>query len=261
MSVLDAANAIEALDKAPWGVMILREDRIIWVNARFSETLQISGEKLSGLSLSEPSALSGLTALFDKDSEELALELSNGETRRLRRWRPALLSNGAEVHYFEDVTELLRLEEERDRLQLVVKTLDTKDPETGLLSQNAILQALENQISRSRRYGNLLSVVRLTLAPPLGTEEPQAALRAISQEFNAQLRWADQIGRLDPTTFLLILPETSLNDAEELALKLGHDRVALASRAQGWTLGLAATAWRKGDDARKLLARLHTSPA
>jgi len=260
MSDLDSAIVFDALDKAPWGVMILLDDRITWINTRLAETLHTDWEKLVGLRRADPSVPPGLAALFEKDSEQLALSLSDGKTQQLRRWRQTL-SDGSEAHYFEDITKLLRLEEEHGQLEMLVKALDTKDSETGLLNQNAILHALDSQISRSRRYGNTLSVIRLTLTPPPGAEEPQITLRAISQEFNAQLRWADQIGRLDSTTFLLILPETSLKDAEELTSKLEHDRVALTSRAEGWTLDLAATDWRQGDDARKLLKRLYTHSA
>lgn len=257
MSDLESAIALDALDKAPWGVLILVENRIAWVNTRLAEMLYTTPQRLIGLTRTDPAVPEGLVALLETDSERLALSLSEGETRQLRRWRQVLSTADAQAHYFEDVTEQARLEEEHEQLQALVKTLDAKDPETGLLNQNAILHALDSQISRSRRYGNRLSVLRLKLTPPPDSEEPQVTLRAISEEFNAQLRWADQIGRLDDSTFLLILPETSLKDAQDLALKLQHERVALASCAEGWTLDLSATDWRQGDDARKLLQRLH----
>lgn len=261
MSDLDSATAIEALEKAPWAVLILREDRIVWVNARLAETLHTSPARLVGLRRGDLATPAGLAALLEKNSEQLSISLSNGETRRLRRWPQALATGGAEAHYFEDITEQLKLEREREQLQALVKTLDTKDPETGLLNKNAILHALDSQISRSRRYGNPLAAIRLTLTPPHNNAEPHITLRAISQEFNAQLRWADQIGRLAPNTFLLILPETSFKDAQELASKLQHERIALASRAAGWTLDFSTAAWLKGDDARKLLERLSAQPA
>jgi GGDEF domain-containing protein len=260
MSDLDSAIALNALDRAPWGVLILVDDRIAWVNARLADMLYTTPEKLVGLTRTDPTIPAGLVALLETQSERLALSLSEGETRQLRRWRQTLSAGGAEAHYFEDITDQIRREEEHEQLQALVKTLDAKDPETGLLNQNAILHALDIQISRSRRYGNRLSVLRLKLTPPPDIKDPELTLRAISEEFNAQLRWADQIGRLDDSTFLLVLPETSLRDAEELALKLQHERVALASRAEGWTLDRSVTDWRQGDDARKLLQRLYHRP-
>lgn len=261
MSDLDSALAFAALDQAPWAVMILVDHRIVWVNSRLAEMLHATPDSLVGLRRDDTVMPSGLGALLEQDSDRLTLSLGDDEARRLRRWRRTLPSGRAEVHFFEDMTEYCWLEEERAQLQELVKSLETKDAETGLLNRSAILQALESQISRSRRYGNPLSVIRLRLTPPADAKNPQITLRAISQEFNAQLRWADQIGRLDQDTLLLILPETSLKDAEELALTLGHDRVALVSRAEGWDLELSATAWCKGDDARKLLARLQNRPS
>lgn len=256
MSDLDSAIAFAALDQAPWGVMILIDQRIVWVNSSLAEMLHTTADRLVGLSRDDAVMPAGLDALFGDDSTQLVLSLDDDEKRWLRRWQRTLSSGEAEVHFLEDITGSFWLEEERARLQALVESLETRDSETGLLNHTAIIQSLESQISRSRRYGNPLSVIRLRLTPPADAKDPQSTLRAISQEFNAQLRWADQIGRLDRATFLLILPETSLKDAEELALKFGHDRVALVSRAEGWTLELSATAWRKGDDARKLLARL-----
>jgi len=258
MTELDPQLARLALGLTPWGVLILRRQKILWANQSLAKMLHTLPEKIIGLT--PASAPPALAALFEEHSEQLTVELNNGETRRLHRERLPLPAVDTEVHYFEDITERLNLEEERERLLTLVKTLDNRDAETGLMNRNAILLALDHQISRSRRYGNPLAAVRLTLEPPHDCEEiHHIPLREISQEFNTQLRWADQIGRLDKTTFLLVLPETSLLDAEYLAETLARDRIALASRAGGWTIGFSTAAWCKGDDARKLIERLTQS--
>jgi GGDEF domain-containing protein len=249
------ANAIpfEAiLAEVPWGVMVLRGERILWANRYLLSLLQTSPDRLIGFG-EVPSHAAGL---LDLDSPEFDLHGPGQPFRRLARHRTDLADSGLSIHSLWDVTEQRVLEAEADALRAQVKLLNTRDPETGLLNEKAILHALESQVTRSRRYGNPLSAIRLALDPPLDDGEHHITLSAISQEFKVQLRWADQIGRLDLTTFLLVLPETNLDDAKALANKLESDRVALASRAEGWKIRLSVASWKKGDDARKLLNRL-----
>lgn len=254
---LDCESAWTVLDLAPIGIALIQERRILWINRAFAASLHCEPESLRGMNLDALPA--GLVALVDGDGGEPSLTLPDGSNLRLRRWSSAVPGKDVVAYFFEDITGLRTLEAERDHLKVLVATLETRDPETGMKNRNAILQAVENQISRSRRYSNPLSVIRITLSSPPNVTDPQRTLREISQEFNSQLRWADEIGRLDQENILLVLPETPLRDALDLAAKLQHDRIALASRAQGWTMAFAATDWRPGDDARKLLARLDSS--
>ncbi|HYE34684.1 GGDEF domain-containing protein [Methylocaldum sp.] len=242
----------EALDQAPIGVAIMRDRRVLWVNERLARWFDTAKDQLVGL-VPETAENIGLAALFAED-DTLCITRC-GEQSWLRRERTAL-ADGMDAHFFEDVTERVRIEQDRSHLQELVATLHTKDPDTGLLNRNAILQALEGHVSRSRRYGNALSVIRVTLESPKGAAVPESTLREIAQEFNAQLRWSDQIGRLDATTFLLILPETVRTDAEVLATKLGGERVAVAD-AEIWRIDSTVASWQKGDDVRKLLQRLY----
>jgi GGDEF domain-containing protein len=245
----------EAMDWAPLGLLVVRGGRILWANSCLAGWLGCGREALVGLGGEEAGRL-GLAGLFDGGEELLSYRA--GLEIRLRR-RRVPLPDGSEAHYFEDIGERSKLARERDHFRELAQALETKDAETGLLNCRAILQALENHASRSRRYGNPLSLIRLSVKSPLGKHDP-GVLKGIAQELNAELRWADQIGRLDATSFLAILPETFLGDAEALAAKLGHDRLARA-KAEGWTVAVSATAWRAGDDARKMLRRLAPKPA
>jgi len=230
----------EALDRAPMGVAIVRDRQILWVNDRLAQWFDMAKNPLAG------------AALFGGD-DRLCIARPAGPLW-LRRERGAL-ADGLEAYFFEDVTEQVRIEQDCARLQERVSVLNTKDVDTGLLNRNAILQALERHVSRSRRYGNALSVVRVTLEAPHGAAA-ETALREFARELNAQLRWADQVGRLDETSFLLILPETGRADAEALAIKLGDERLALAGTAMR-RIDCAVASWQKGDDARKLMLRVY----
>lgn len=254
MSEPDPSLAALTLSQAPLGVMLVQGPRIAWANETLAKALKTSAATMTGLEI-EAAKQNGLGVLFDERSPHLELKLPDGSIQHWQRLRQPL-PGGAEAHFFMDVTRQFELEAELLALQEQLKALDTRDGETGLMSSNAILQALDAQITRSRRYGNPLSAIRLNLTPPANLAKHHTALRIISQEFKMQLRWADLIGRLDDDNFLLVLPETPLKDAESLAQKLGHDRIALTSRAEGWSITFTCAEWRKGDDTRKLLKRL-----
>lgn len=236
-------------DYAPLGVVVSQWGRIVRVNERIADWLDEHPMDFAGRGETD-SRVSGLLG----DAETVHIQGPDGVMVLLRE--RVELANDLRIDFFSDISYQLKLESERDHYRQLAEILDTKDSETGLLNRNAIVGALEHQVSRSRRYGNALSVIRLRLRPP-----EQAAdaiwLKEISQELNAELRWADQIGRLDDDALLLILPETGGADAEALAAKLGHDRVALA-RDQGWGVEFRVATWQTGDDARKLLQRLQT---
>lgn len=230
----------EALDRAPMGVAIMRERRILWINERLAGWFDLVRNRILGS--------------LPKAAEDIGLAVLFGEHDRICVTRPAgaiwlqreraLLADGLEACFFMDVTEEVRIEAERGRLQALVNALTTRDPETGVLNRNAVLQALDGHVSRSRRYGNALSVIRVSLQPRHDAALKETALRDIVQEFNSQLRWTDQIGRLDETTFLLVLPETPGTHAESLAARFGRERMPLLGTG-AWRIDCAVTSWQR----------------
>lgn len=245
-------SAHDLLDMAPVGAMILREGRILWVNHRLAEWLGGVKEPLSGLDQKAAERL-GLAGLFEAGDGVASIFTDDGGEFCFRR-QYVVLADGSEAFFFENLAERRDLEQERDRFRHLAQELEVKDPETGLLNRRAILQALELQVSRSRRYGNPLSLIRLVLKPPEEPPDP-SSLKAFAMELKAELRWADQIGRLDKSSLLLILPETPEIGAEMLAAKLGYERAAPVGGGK-WRIESVVDAWQSGDDTRKLLRRL-----
>lgn len=250
---LEHSLALEVLEKSPIGVLILEGKRIKWVNEGFAQALHVSKQELIGLKADQ--AEHTLFAPLFEESEQLCLTESGGETYWLKRHTIPSGEN-ISIHFFNDITESVRLEKSCEKLKGEVQALNNHDAITGLLNKKATLLALEQQVSRSRRYGNPLSLIRLTVEAEATVEPDRLAetLRMISQGLKDKLRWADQIGMLDPMTFLIILPETLLDNAKDLAAKLVDDRTTL--KAFDWKIRFGATAWQKGDDPRKLLHRL-----
>jgi diguanylate cyclase (GGDEF)-like protein len=164
-----------------------------------------------------------------------------------------------QLHCYQDVTAQRQLEIDNRQLREALNDLQLNDPLTGLPNERALSQALNQQVSRSRRYDNPLSTMLIHVPAPSAGEHSDVTLQALARLLRDRLRWVDQLGRWREDAFLAILPETSEADAQQLADKI-HASLAEASgdadhplASVSVSFGLAA--WRKGDDARTLLRR------
>ena len=76
------------------------------------------------------------------------------------------------------------------------------DSLTGMPNKQAILNALEPQVSRSRRYDNILSLIIVqltnleTLRSQIGNEQTNELIVACSHMLNDQVRWADMTNHI-----------------------------------------------------------------
>ncbi len=177
------------------------------------------------------------------------------------------LDDGSMVQYFTDATPVKYLMQQRQQLQNIVEELTVTDAETGMPNRRALFNNLESQVSRSRRYGNPLSVLLLQLsnlaqfAQQHEAHDNKPLLIAIRNMLNDQLRWADTIGRLAENEFLLILPETDLASTRKLAelIQSRLERLVIEGQEETDSFRIAArlgiAAWRKGDDSELLLLR------
>ncbi|NJD08205.1 MAG: GGDEF domain-containing protein [Methylococcaceae bacterium] len=251
VSELDA-QVLEACLSAPWPVLVRDGDgSAFWINRCLARIVGIGCGVLEAGHI-ERIAGSDYGALLHWEAQCVTV----GSGRIWERTRVVLGKTGWEAHYFGDVTEQESLRRELASLENQVRMLEVKDAESGLLNRHAIFHAVDAQLSRSRRYGNPLAVVLLRLTPPRAVRDSGLNLRALSEELNSRLRWADQIGRLDACSFLLVLPETTGAEAASLATRLTGDRVGVIVREAGLKLDALITDWQRGDDARKLLQRL-----
>lgn len=228
------------LDQAPLGVLVVEQGQIAWINQTLANLLALSKDDLLGDSLAD----SRLSQWLD---DSIEFETAGGDQRFFKR-HSTTLSNGFQAHYFLEITDQITLQ---NRLN----DLEVRDPVTGLLNRRAILKELDRQTSRSRRYQNPLSVIRLTLETRVEPTRHQEILKTLSAALKDKLRWADEVGMVDDNTFLLVLPETSLADAKELAVKLLSDRAAFDFNISEGKVRYGVAAWSKGDDLRKLLSR------
>lgn len=263
---LSSGIATEALSNAPIGVLILdKTGHVTWLNHALEELLSIRGDQLIGRS--ETTVDPYWRNLIFAPEQTLLLEATATRPERwLQIWRSTLRNTGGALHYYADITDLQNIREERARLNEELSQHATRDPLTGLPNRQALLQGLEPLVSRSRRYHNPLSVIRLRVGnlPDIEAEygmgTGDAVLTAVAQMLKDQMRWADLIGRFDKDEFLLVLPETDLDATAQLLVKLRQRLAGLSPGAgDGRSISLTGqfgmAGWQLGDDRAKLLRR------
>lgn len=207
---LENVDLSHILKSCPVGIALTDEKRnITWVNDAFENYLGITAEEINNLNLDE--LPENLKALFDSSS---TVHMPANAVRK-EQWfmcqQTTLTSKQHIIHYITDVTPLHILMKESELLQGQLESALAIDQTTGMPNKEALLQNLESQVSRSRRYNNQLSIVimRINDINQFDEATADALLLSISQMLNDQVRWADMVGRLSHDAFLLILPETS----------------------------------------------------
>ncbi len=114
------------------------------------------------------------------------------------------------------------LEEQRAQL----RELATRDGLTGLYNHRELVQRLERELARARRYGRECCVVLLDLDEfksvndRFGHLVGDRALRAVADVLSHTLRGVDTVARYGGEEFALILPEASKSEGRTTAERL-----------------------------------------
>ena len=97
----------------------------------------------------------------------------------------------------------------RKELEAELQYLSSIDPQTGAMNRLALLQTGATELKRAQRYGRILTVVVFKFQaknPEDSLSDTQ--LKNVVQLTRQNIRSVDYLGRIEDTTFALILPET-----------------------------------------------------
>lgn len=265
---LDKQTLQQIIETSPIGLFLTDNNgKIGWFNPTLEHLLADCNVELNGQT--ENTIRDELKPLF---SEQGVVRIHNeGEPAKHFICTNQPLGNGLQVHFVHDASSMQQLFQEREELKNIIEEMKAVDKLTGMPNNQAIMNALEPQVSRSRRYGNVLSVMiaQITnlddIEKQIGEQQTCELIIACSHMLNDQVRWADMIGHINDHEFLLILPETSEEDTHKL-------KGILADRFAAITVGdmieknitlqtdFGIAQWQKGMDvplfiqsARKLL--------
>ncbi len=123
------------------------------------------------------------------------------------------------------VKNMLKIKDLRDKL----KTLSTTDELTGLHNRKYLLERMDQEISRARRYGTPLSVLLFDLDffkvvnDIYGYEWGDVLLRSIADKLKQLIRKEDIITRYGDEEFVVALPNTSEDNAFLFAERFRKD--------------------------------------
>ena len=148
------------VDSLPAALALVDKDNnIVWVNNSFLRITSLSSTQLIGKNVADTSA--EVQELFTDGHIYLA------PTNRRDAYWMACMSvplDDYRLQYCSDVTQLQGLIEDREGLKTKVAELNPIDQVTGMPNRRSMFQSLEQQASRSRRYGNPLSVMIMRLS-------------------------------------------------------------------------------------------------
>ncbi len=134
-----------------------------------------------------------------------------------------------------------------DRLVVELEHLATHDPLTRTLNRRALLQRFEDELARCQRTGKGPSLMMVDLDhfkainDTYGHQHGDAVLVHFAQCAQAALRRADRLGRYGGEEFIVLLPETSAQDALVVADRI-HAALAVG-HALDCKLSIGLTGW------------------
>lgn len=114
----------------------------------------------------------------------------------------------------------------RKRLENNLKRVSLQDALTGVLNRQAFLSVGENERKRAVLYRRPLSVVTMKLAyfhnpsSNVASSFSDQTLQKVIGLCQKQMPFTDIFGRIDDVEFAVLLPETTIDKAEETALHL-----------------------------------------
>ncbi len=255
---LDKNTLKYIIDTSPIGLFITDSSNTVsWFNPTLGHLLGEYQNNFMGQT--EQGIAEDLKALFSEQGIVRIEHTDNKQANKHFICTKQPLENGLFIHFVHDASSMQQLYQERDELKNIIDEMKSIDTLTGMPNNQAILNALEPQVSRSRRYGNVLSViiVQITnlaeLEKNIGEIQVCELIVACSHMLNDQVRWADMIGHIADHEFLLILPETSEQDTHKLKDILNSRFAAIqvgdmADKNLNLEIDFGICQWQKGMD-------------
>ncbi|MDQ2629361.1 MAG: sensor domain-containing diguanylate cyclase, partial [Actinomycetota bacterium] len=197
-------------------------------------------------------------ALFE-GGETIGFEnryLAKDGTWHWLRWSAQLSPDESMIYArAADVTEMKEIEAEREELLGKVQEMARLDSLTGLPNRRALEEQLPQAMARARRSLSPLSVAILDIDhfkaynDTHGHLAGDEVLRACARAWDSCLRGGDMIARFGGEEFLVLLPDTSAEEAAEIIERLRMNT------PMGQTCSAGLAVWDQAESIDDLLRR------
>lgn len=259
----------DLLDSIQAGIMIVDPDnhQIVDANTVAMEMFGAPGEEVLGapchrfISPTEPGKCPITDLGQTSDNSERILVTAQGERRHILKTVAKVVLSDQErlVESFLDITGLKEVEQELRQLSLT-------DELTGIANRRQFMFTAAQETRRAARYGHSLCLINVDVDQfkkvndTLGHHAGDLVLRELTWLIGRELRDSDIFGRVGGEEFGIILLETGLEAALEVAGRLRRvvekHRFSAEGREISCTISLGAAAYApESDDLSSWLRR------
>lgn len=189
--------------------------------------------------------------------------------RAIGRWRSEQETQRLFERLHQSLAEVRQRNEQLEHTVTHLRSAAGTDPLTGLANRRAFGQALERRFAEARRYGRDLACLMIDLDAfkqlndTMGHQLGDRVLATLGRVLEACCRRSDAAGRFGGDEFIVLLPETDITTAQQVAERVraefdramqAADSDACLSRRATLSLGLASLAQAGGATAEGLVA-------
>lgn len=256
-SQITIETAKTMLEASPVGTLLFDDGgQLVWANEQILNVLGTAPDNMAKITRGD------IKGRFVAAADDI-YQMADAESRfyQIRSHEISAKDQSYQVWYVTDVSEMESIRQTNLGLRKRVNEFAMLDPDTGLLTYPALLQNLELLITRSRRYGNPMSLLKIDVQCNVQELPREALLTSVGHMLKDQMRWADLISRGDDGRFVVIMPETPVEAVNNLVDKIRQNLATLQIPVAGDKScqiipAFGLTAWVKGDDSGLLLTRL-----
>jgi diguanylate cyclase (GGDEF)-like protein len=142
-----------------------------------------------------------------------------------------------------------------NRQSSALAALAAADPLTGLANHRTVHERLARELKRAKGIASPLSVVALdidhfkSLNDTYGHAEGDAALQAIASSLSENVRGRELVGRVGGEEFVLVLPDTTADEAFAIAERCRAALSSLSVRGAGLSCSAGVASFPADDEA------------
>lgn len=244
------------LNQSPVGTLLFNDTgELVWANDKLVEILATTPDSIVTMTAGD------IQGRFTKTADDVYQLANSPAFYQIISRDITDQQHKYQAWFITDVSDAESVRQANQGLRKRVNEFAMLDPDTGLLTYPALLQNLELLVTRSRRYSNPLSLLKVDVRCATEQVPMEALLTAVGHMLKDQMRWADLISRGDDGRFIIIMPETPIDSVVSLVDKIRQNLLVLeipfaGNKKCNVAANFGLTAWGRGDDASLLLDRL-----